>query len=95
MSQSPEFALLELEEKLLTLVDQMWTAYEENEAGIPPVALINAITKCHETISRRIKQKVGGMFDPNNPEAALIEIEKIRAMVLRQLEQKRRLQPRS
>jgi hypothetical protein len=90
MSRSPEHELLDLEEKLLTLVDQAWEAYESAGAGMPPMALLNVITKAHGVIAVRIKQKLGGTFDPNNPEAALIEIEKIRAMVMRQLEQKQR-----
>lgn len=90
-SRSPEFELLDLEEKLLTAADQAWAAYEENGAGMPPMALINILTKAHETISKRMKQKLGGAFDPNDPERALIEIEKLRAMILRQLENKRRL----
>jgi hypothetical protein len=90
-TQSPEFALLELEEKLLIMVDQAWAAYEEAGAGLPPAALLNTITKAHSVISARLKQKIGGGFDPNNPEKTLIEIEKIKFMVLRQLEQKKRL----
>ncbi len=94
-TQSPEFALLELEEKLLVMVDQAWEAYEQNGAGMPPMALLNVITKAHGVISARLKQKLGGAFDPNEPERALIEIEKIRAMVLRQIEQKHRLRAAS
>jgi hypothetical protein len=89
-SRSPEYELLELEEKLLVMVDQAWEAYELNGAGMPPMALLNIIAKAHSTIAARMKHKLGGSFDPNNPEAALLEIEKIRAMIMRQLEQKRR-----
>jgi hypothetical protein len=93
-SQSPEYALLDLEEKLLTLVEEAWNAYEDSEAPMPPMNLVNIITKAHGVIAQRLKQKLGGTFDPNRPEEALIEIEKIRALILRQLEQKRRLAAR-
>lgn len=92
---SPEFELLELELKLLLMVDQAWNAYEENGAGMPPAALLNVIIKAHGVITARMKHKLGGAFDPNNPEGALIEIEKLRAVVLRQLEQKHRLREAS
>ena len=92
MAHNPEMTLLDLEEKLLAMVDAAWDAFEDSGGqGIPPMALVNIVVKAHETISKRMKSKLGAAFDPNNPEMALIEVERMRTLLLRQIEQKHRL----
>lgn len=95
MSRTPDYVLLELEEKLLALVDVAWEQYESSSGGFPPPMLTNLLIKAHDTISKRMQRRLGGTFDPNNPEATLLEIKKIEAVLLRQIEQKHRLRAAS
>ncbi len=91
MARVADLVLLELEEKLLILVEQAWESYERSDGGMPPPILTNLLMKAHKTIAERLKHKLGGGFDPNRPEEALLEVERIRAILIRQVEQKHRL----
>lgn len=96
MARTPEFVLLELEEKMLTTVEQMWEAYERQEGGAPSALLVSTMTKLHGLISNRLKYKLGsGVFDPNDLEGSLLELEKIRDILVMKIEQKHRLRTAS
>ena len=90
MAGNAELALLELEERFLDMVDQAWEVYQEQGAGLPPMTLVNLMEKAHRIISGRLKAKLGSTFDPDNPEASLIQIERIRDLIVKQIEQKSR-----
>lgn len=85
-----ESTLIEIEDHLLALWDEAYRAYEE-VGGFPPMALVQLGEKLHGLISKRLKDKLGPVFDPENPEAALIMLERMRAQILKQLEAKQRL----
>ncbi len=95
MARVADAVLLELEEKLLVCVDQAWEAYEQQEGGYPPPMLTELIIKAHKTIAEGHKRRLGGMFDPNNPEQSLLELERMAAALTRQIQQKHRLRTAS
>jgi hypothetical protein len=96
MAHSTELTLLELEEKMLAMVEQMWDSYERSEGGMPPIQLVTTITKLHGLISGRLKSKLGtSVFNPNDLEGSLLEIERIRDIVVMKIEQKHRMRSAS
>ena len=81
---------------MLAMIENMWETYDQAEGGMPPVQLVTTMVKLHGLISNRLKFKLGGgVFDPNNLEGSLLEIERIRDMVLMKIEQKHRLRTAS
>lgn len=87
-----ETALFDLEDKLLTVWDEMWNAYEEAGGGVPSMALINIGEKLHKLISSRLRMKLGPVFDEDNPEASLIMLERMKQQLIKQVAQRQRLQ---
>lgn len=92
MAGNPELALMELEQRLLDMADAAWDEYQNSETqGIPPMAVVNITIRAHETIAKRIKAKLGVGFDTDNPEMALIELDRMRQLLLRKVEQRAKL----
>lgn len=94
MAQDADFGLLDVEQKLLEAVDRAWAAYEqqcEQSMGAPlapPRALVDLLFKAHTAIGSRMRSKLGVGFDPNNPERTLLQIERIKQMLIKQIEQR-------
>ncbi len=84
--------LMEIEGKILDAVDQAWTAYENNGAGMPPRALMDMLFKAHAVLTQKLKSRVGAGFDPTRPEETLLRIKRYEQMLIEQIDKRKRLQ---
>lgn len=81
--------LTDLEDKMVTALQKEWDRWEES-SGPLPTALVMLMEKAHKAIFQRVGKSAG--MDLNemmrNPEAALVELDKRKALILKFLEQK-------
>lgn len=81
--------LTDLEDKMVKALEREWERWNESTGPLPS-ALVMLMDKAHRAIFSRVGKSAG--MDLNemmrNPEAALVEIDKRKALLLKLLEQK-------
>lgn len=92
MDLSAHEKLTDIEEKMVKAIDQEWRRYQEGGESAPlPTALVMLLDKAHKAIFTRVGKNVG--MDLNemmrNPEGALVELDKKKALIMKFLEQRK------
>lgn len=81
--------LTDIEEKMVTAIDREWERWTNNEGPLPS-SLVLLLDKAHKAIFQRTGKSMGMDLDQmmRNPEAALVELDKRKALILKFLEQR-------
>lgn len=82
--------LTDIEEKMVKAIEMEWARWNDSQGPLP-TALVMLLDKAHKAIFQRVGKSVG--MDINemmrNPEAALVELDKKKALVMKFLEQRK------
>jgi hypothetical protein len=76
---------------MIRAIDREWQRYSEDPAAPLPQSLVMLMTKAHGAIFGRVGKATGMDLAQMlaNPEAALVELDKKKSMVLKIIEQRR------
>lgn len=83
--------LTDIEEKMVKAIEREWKRYEEDDGAPLPQSLVMLLEKAHKAIYARVGKNTGLTLEQMlaNPEDALVELDKQKALIMKMLDQKR------